>query len=374
MKKFLVLVLFCLSLSSCNDRKQKKHEPEDISKTDHQMSENELHLSDQQIQLGNITVDSVREHALGEEFLITGVVTVNQNQAYSIASRVMGRIEKLYFKNIGEVIRKGDVLYEIYSEELNIAVRELLLAGEKSRSLKNEQVDLKKILESARSKLRLYGLSEAQIKDLEKNSDLGNTIKIYSPISGVITSIDVKEGDYLMEGMSVFHLADLSPLWVEGQLYSGLDDYVKEGMIANISFPGSAKKNVVGKISFINPELSGGSKTNSVRIEITNKDNQLKPGTLAYISVLPHEKTALAVPTNAILRDGKGETIWIKTGENMFKSKMVHTGLEANGYTEIIHGLEQGEQVVVTGAYLLNSEFIFSKGTNPMEGHDMSSM
>jgi membrane fusion protein, copper/silver efflux system len=361
-------------LFSCNQMKERETGGQSNVQMDHEMGADELHLNDQQVQLGNITVDSIMEHTLGEEFLITGIVNINQNQASSIASRVMGRIEKLHLKNIGDVIEKGELLYEIYSEDLDMAIRELLLANEKIKTLKNEQVNMTKILESTRNKLKLYGLSDDQIKEFETKGITSNTIKIFSTSSGVITSVDVKEGNYIMEGASVFHLADLSSLWVEGQVYSDYLNFVKSGMTARVTFPGLPNKEFNGKIIFINPELNTASKINRIRIEITNKSQELKPGIQAYISVLTNQINALAAPTDAIIRDGKGSTVWVKTGKNMFKSRMVTTGAEANSYTEIKSGLKKGDIIVVTGAYLLNSEFIFKNGVNPMEGHDMSKM
>jgi membrane fusion protein, copper/silver efflux system len=373
--KRLTLTVFitALTLASCKQgepAKQKTHDEH----VGHEMSGDELHLSDQQIQLGNIIVDSLRERTLGDEFLITGIVTVDQTKATSVASRVMGRIEKLYFKNIGETVEKGEILYEIFSEELNIAIRELQLTVEKINTLKNDQVDMQTILESSRARLSLYGLSDTQIKELEKTKDPGNTVKIHSPVSGIITAVNAKEGDYIMEGATVLHLADLTSLWVEGQVYSDYLNFIKNGLVGRVTLPGYPEFEYESSISFINPELNPASKINLVRIQIPNARQQIKPGVQAYINVLTNEIKSIALPTDAVILDGKGATVWIQTGKNMFKSKMVKTGLEANGYTQITGGLQKGDRVVVSGAYLLNSEYIFQKGTNPMEGHDMSKM
>lgn len=374
MKNFFLIFLSVLFVFSCRNKEEKKTSNPDEMQMNHRMGEDELHLSDQQIQLGSITVDTVKEHLLGDEFLLTGVVNVNQNHVQSVASRVMGRIEKLYLKNTGDFVSKEEPLYEIYSEDLNMAVKELLLANEKNKSLKNNQVDMEKITQSARNKLKLYGLSDDQVRGLETDVSFSGIIKILSSVAGVITSVDVKEGDYLMEGGSVFHLADFSSLWVEGQVYADYLNLIKNGMTARITFPGFPGKDYSGKISFINPELNHSSKINSIRIEIPNENHELKPGIQAMINILTNQYNALSLPTDAIIIEGKGATVWVKTGHNMFKSKMITPGLEANGFTEIKDGLEKGDVVVITGAYLLNSEFIFKKGANSMEGHDMSKM
>lgn len=339
-----------------------------------QQNKDELQLSDQQIQLGNITTDSLREHLLGEDILLTGTIRPNQNTLASISSRVMGRIEKLYFKTTGDIITKGQPLYEIYSEDLNTIIREMLLAAEKKKSLKSIEIDYDKILQSARNKLLLYGLTEEQVKQIESEKVQPYTVNILSKINGVIYSVDMKEGNYVMEGADVFHLADFSTVWVEAQVYSDYVNEIKESMEAKILFPAFLGKEFSGKISFVNPELNPSSKINIIRVEIPNTNLEIIPGMQAYVSLLLKQKSALSLPTDAVIKDGKGSTVWLQTGHNMFKSVMVHTGLEANGYTEILHGLNKGDIVIVSGAYLLNSEYIFKKGTNPMEGHEMDNM
>lgn len=336
--------------------------------------ENELQLSDQQIQLGNITTDSLKEHLLGEDILLTGVVNANQNTLATVSSRVMGRVEKLYFKTTGDIISKGQPLYEIYSEDLNIIIKEMLLAAEKKKSLKNYNVDYDKILQSAKSKLLLYGLTEEQIKKIESENIQPYTIKILSKIEGIIYSVDTKEGNYLMEGGDVFHLADFSTVWVEAQVYSDYMNEIKAGMEAKVMFAAFPGKEFSSQLSFVNPELNPSSKINIIRVEIPNSNGDIKPGMQAYVSLLLKQKSALSLPTDAVIKDSKGSTVWLQTANNKFKSVMVNTGLEANGYTEILHGLNKGDVVIVSGAYLLNSEYIFKKGTDPMAGHEGMNM
>ena len=337
-------------------------------------NENELQLSDQQIQLGNITTDSLKLHLLGDDILLTGIINANQNTLASISSRVMGRIEKLYFKTTGDIISKGQPLYDIYSEDLNMVIREMLLAAEKKKTLKSNVVDLDRILQSTINKLLLYGLTEAQIQRIEMEKTLPYTVKILSKIDGVIYSVDTKEGNYVVEGGDIFHLADFSTVWVEVQVYSENIFKITENMIATVYIPGVPGGKKEGRITFGYPELNPSSKISIIRIEISNREHELKPGMQINVSVLLNKVTALALPSDAILIDEKGATVWVKTGHNQFKSIMVETGIETNEYTEIKSGLKKGDEVVISGAYLLKSEYLFKKGTNPMEGHDMGKM
>jgi Cu(I)/Ag(I) efflux system membrane fusion protein len=131
---------------------------------------------------------------------------------------------------------------------------------------------------------------------------------------------------------------------------------------------------VKGKLTFVNPEYNSASKVNEVRMEIDNQRGDVKPGMRANVTVITNAKSMPAVPTNAVIREERGATVWIRTGKNTFVSRMVHIGLEADGFTEIIHGLKKGDVVVISGAYLIHSEYLFRQGANPMEGHDMNNM
>lgn len=343
-------------------------------KKDHTKHQDGLHLSDQQIQLGNIQTALLDEHDLGDEMLLTGILAIDQNKQASVSSKIMGRIDRLYIKNVGEKINVGDVVYEIYSEDLNLAARELKLALEKKKTFKAEAGDIDRIIQSARNKLNLYGLNEGQINKIAQDDLSGDLFKITSSVSGIVSSIDIKEGDYVMEGGSIYHVADYNNLWAEAQVFVDDLSKVKEGMTASVYFPGMPGLRSEGIISFVNPELGSNTQINIVRVEVPNPNNILKIGMQVDISVLLNKKLALSLPTDAIILDGKGASVWIKTGHNQFKSKMVETGLETNEFTQIIKGLNKGDTVVVSGAYLLSSEYMFKKGANPMEGHDMSKM
>jgi Cu(I)/Ag(I) efflux system membrane fusion protein len=128
---------------------------------------------------------------------------------------------------------------------------------------------------------------------------------------------------------------------------------------------------VKGKIEFINPEINPDTRINLIRVSIPNPGNQLKPGMPAYVIIKDHKGASLSLPTDAVIRDNKGASVWVQTSGRKFKYKMVETGAESNGRVEIKSGLKDGDAVVVSGAYLLNSEYIFKVGSNPMAGMKM---
>ena len=332
----------------------------------------EILLSAQQIQLGNIKTDTIRAGAIGDKLVLTATLNFDQMKASSVSSRVMGRIEKLYYKNLGDYIKTGAPLYDLYSEELNNAKQEYLLALDRKKAFTNETaIDFDQLLQSAKNKLMLWGMNEAQVQELIRNQKATPTTTFYSTASGYITVLDIREGDYVMEGGTIIKLADLSTLWVEAQVYTSQLSEIDRNGIAMVQLPDMEGKEIKGRIEFVNPEISPDTRINLIRISIPNTGNQLKPGMPAYVVLKSQQHKSLTLPIDAVIRDGKGATVWVRTGEHSFKSKMVELGLETDDRIEVKSGLSAGDVVVISGAYLLNSEYIFKKGANPMAGMKM---
>ena len=337
-------------------------------------SNDELQLSEQQVQLGNIRVDTISSDMIGDKMILTATLNTDQMKTTSVSAKVMGRIDRLYFRNVGDFVRKGDRIFDLYSEELNNARQEYQLALEKRKTLDNSIIDFDQLVRSAKTKLRLWGLSESQIKELEASDKISEHTSFYSPFSGYITSLDALEGQYIMEGGTVLRLADLSTLWAEAQVYVSQLAQVDPQSVAEVQFPDFPGKSAKGRIDFVNPEINPETRITLLRVSIPNAENQLKPGMSAYLLLEGKQHQSLTLPMDAVIQESKGATVWLQTGKNTFKSRMVEIGMEDNGRIEIRNGLKPGDIIVISGAYLLNSEYIFKKGTNPMEGHDMSNM
>jgi Cu(I)/Ag(I) efflux system membrane fusion protein len=333
-----------------------------------------LKLNKEQEQLANIKTIIISEEDLAREKTVNGRIVINENKRFKISSRVSGRIERLYIKNPGEVINPGMKLYDLYSEELLVAQKEYLIAVEKSNQFPGSEMDYIQLADGAKNKLRLWGMSDNQIKSLNNKKELSNTVSIYSSYKGVVTSVNKREGDYVMDGDVVFETADLSSLWVEAELYANEVNEFDINDPVSIKIIGFSGKIWNSHINFVAPQLQTQSKINLIRAEIPNTDMLLKPGMQANIVLKENTKKALSLPINAVLQDSRGATVWIKEKDGSYQSRMVITGIESNDNIEIRSGIAIGEEVVINGAYLLNSEYIFKKGTNPMAGHDMSKM
>lgn len=331
----------------------------------------EIELSEQQVQLGNVHMDTIRSGSIGDQVVLTATLNFDQQKENAVSSRVMGRVEKLYFKNIGDFVSKGAKLFDFYSEELNNAKQEYLLELEKKKTLDNSLIDFTQLVQAAKNKLLLWGMSEAQIQELVKSKKATSLTSIYSNAGGYITAMDIKEGDYVAESGTIVRLADLSTLWAEAQVYSSQLSFMDKGVQAIVQFPDMQGKEVKGKIEYINPELNPATRINLVRVTIPNPGNQLKPGMPAYVIIKNKKHNALSLPIDAVIRDNKGASVWVQISSHKFKYKIVEIGLESNDRVEIKSGLKDGDVVVISGAYLLNSEYIFKIGSNPMKGMKM---
>ena len=325
----------------------------------------ELQLSDQQLQLGNIVVDTIGKGVIGNETVLAATLNYDQQKLTSVSSRVTGRIDKLYHKNIGDYIKKSEPLMEVYSEELNNAKQEYLLALERRKVLDNSLIDFDQVIKSAKTKLMLWGMSEAQINALTNSNKAKLTTTVFGNQSGYITELNVQEGEYISEGGLIVQLADLSTLWAEAQVYTSQYSQINSNGLVTVQLPDIGKE-VSGKVEFVNPEISPDKKLNLIRVTIPNQSGHLRPGMSAYVVLEGGQRNVLSLPMDAVIRGANGATVWVQTGKNTFKIKMVTVGMENGDRIEIIYGLTQGETVVTRGAYLINSEYIFRKGSSPM--------
>jgi len=335
------------------------------------MTANKIRLTATQIQLAGIETDTVRDENVGSEKTLTGTVTMDENKAEELSARLAGRIQQLFVRTTGEKISVGQPVYSIYSEDLQEAENEYLLAKQQQKVLHNPDVDYNQLISAAENKLQLWGLSLSQIRNITTSGKLSATTTILSKVSGTVSEIAVHEGDYVTEGMSILKTQALSDLWIEAQLYASETSNYKENDRVSVAFPDLGGQIISGKIEFINPELSDGSKIDLIRVSIPNPQGLIRPGMLAYISIASGKDHSLAVPVSAILTDGKGSLVWVKNTDGSFSARMIKPGDGNQNYAPVLSGLKAGDIVVTSGAYLLNSEAIFKNGGDNMAGMKM---
>lgn len=332
---------------------------------------NQIILSKQQIQLGNITTQIIPQTTSSLEQNYTGVLAINQEKIKTISARAMGRIEKLYFKTIGEYVTKNTPVYQLYSEDIAIAKQDYFTAYKQISMPGDFGKNAQNILNVAKQKLVLYGLSNTQIENIKNTNEVSPYTTFYSNSNGYISEITTTEGSYIMEGSAVIKLADLSSLWLETQVNINYAKNLTIGQNAKISFTDYPEKTINSKVSFINPEINPDTRLLLIRLEIANQGLQLKPGMQAMAKLTQSNIKSLFIPIDAVIREENASYIWIEKQTGVFENVMVETGIEANGMIEIKSEIESTKKVVITGAYAINSEYKFRKGTDPMEGMKM---
>jgi Cu(I)/Ag(I) efflux system membrane fusion protein len=332
---------------------------------------NEISLSDQQIKLGNISVRTISESESSLVENYNGVLTIDQKGMKTISARVMGRIEKLYFKTEGDYIQKNQAVYQIYSEDIAIAKQDYFTAYKQLSMPGDFGKNAKSMLNAAKQKLLFFGLSSSQIESIKTSSQISPYTTFYSTHSGYVSEITVTEGSYVMEGAAIIKVANLNSLWLETQVNVNYVKSLKIGQSAKLSFADYPNKEINAKISFINPEINPDSRLLLIRMEVPNPNLFLKPGMQAVARLTQSNLKGMFVPIDAVIRDENATYIWVQKSHGIFENVMVETGAESNGMIEIKSALDPSKKVVITGAYAINSEYKFRKGSDPMAGMDM---
>ena len=264
-----------------------------------------------------------------------------------------GWIEKLIVNSTGRLVRRGEPLLEIYSPDLVAAQQEYLLALKAKDFPGGAGLS---VLSSAREKLRLWDISDQQVEDLERTGRIRKTFMIYAPISGFVIEKEVLSGQKIMPGENLFKIADLSTVWVFGDIYEYELPYVKLGQEAMISlsyFPGETFS---GKITYIYPYLNSETRTNRVRIAVKNPEFKLKPEMYANLEIHVDYGAKLAIPAGAVLDAGVKNFAFVDKGDGYFEPREVKLGVKGEGIYEVLGGVAEGEKVVTSANFLIDSE------------------
>lgn len=342
-----------------------KVEAKNESKEDHS---NMVMLDEEKQVLAHITIDTVKSTDIKMQTTFVGKASANENKATVITARVKGRIDRLFIRQEGEQIINGQALYSIYSEELLADQNDYLSAMQQGDKFRSQQTAVNELIQGGRKKLQLWGMTARQIKALEANHQASALLTYYSGYNGFITKLLVNEGEYTEIGKSLFQLADLGTVWIEAEVYANEIKFLNERTEAFIKIDALPQKTFKGKIVFENPSLEENSKINLVRFQLDNEHNLIKPGMMARVTIDYNQKETLVVPKEALLI-GRMKMVWIEVEPGMFESRTVETGIENKTFVEILSGVSEGERVVTTGAYLLNSEFILKRGAVKAHSH-----
>ncbi len=283
-----------------------------------------------------------------------GVIDYNETTLADVTTKFKGWIEKLYVNATGQLVMKGDPLFEIYSPELYSAQREYLLALEQ----RTNAPGAKALRISALTKLKFFDISDAQIAELERSGQPSKTLRILAPQDGFVVQKLVVEGQMVDPGMKIYRLADLGLVWVQAQIYEQDLVYIKLGQEATVTLDYLPDREFRGRVTYIYPNVDEKTRTAQVRMEFHNPGYFLKPGMFATVQVVSElEPSALLIPDMAILRSGEKNTVFVALEGGKFDPRTVTLGPQAENDTyQVLSGVKPGERIVISGQFLLDSE------------------
>jgi len=268
----------------------------------------------------------------------------------------------LFVDKTGELVKQNTMLLSFYSPQLVATQEEYLLALENWQQLKNSSYPdirngAKRLLDSSLDRLRFFDVPEHQIKALEKTHKVRKNMHIHAPAAGVVTKIDVREGAHVMPQSEMYQIADLSRVWVLADLYEYEISWVKTGDEATLHIGSLPNRDFTGRITYIYPYLDPKTRTNKVRIEFDNREALLKPDMFGDVKITTSApKAGLFVPREAVLMTGKKAHVFVETEVGHFEPRTVRVGVSTGGLIEILEGVHEGELVVTSGQFLIDSE------------------
>jgi len=292
-----------------------------------------------------------------------GLIGYEEPKQFSINSKVDGWVERLHVNETGQVVKKGAPLLEIYSPALVSAQEEFLLARNNSHALANSSFPsiadgAARLLDSSRRRLKLWDISDGQIARLEKTGQVNKNLTLYASYDGIVTMKTVREGQFIKAGAELLVLSDISKVWVYADIYEYEMPWVKVGQKAKIILPYVGSEPIESTVSYIYPFVEPKTRTVKARLDISNPDFTLKPDMYVNVSVESDTVTnALTVPSEAVLHSGEKKTVFVALGDGKFEPRQVKTGIQGeNGDIEIVQGLLDGEHVVTSAQFMLDSE------------------
>jgi len=323
---------------------------------------------------GNVFISPERQQMLGvhsipaeikiltRQIRTVGKITYDETRITHLHTKFNGWIEKVYADFVGEPVKKGEPLFTIYSPELLSTQEEYLLALRSKEKLGNSSYEWiskgsNTLAESARERLKLWGITDAEIDQVEKTGKAQRTLTIYSPTNGVVIQrAAYHHGTYITPEMDLYTIVDISTIWLIADVYEKDLPFIKTGQQVSIEFPYNNATKIDSRIEFFYPYLDPATRTGQIRIQLKNPDNQLKPDQFVNVFIKTEAQKNLVVPADAVLSTGEQQYVFVDLGNGYFDPREVRTGIQTPEGIAIEEGLKEGEQVVTSANFLLDSE------------------
>jgi len=305
-------------------------------------------ISPRVINMLGVQTRKVKKRTLYRRIDSVGSIKYDENKIRHIHLRTDGWVEHLAVKTLGERIKKGDLLFKVYSPTLVNAQEELL----QSLNMKNMS-----LLSASRDRLVSLGMSKQQIRTIEKSKKSIPLVSYYAPQNGVVAELNIREGMYVKPSKSIISLADMMTVWLIANIFESQSDWVKVGDRAEVELSFMPGKIWEGTVEYIYPVLDAKTRSLEVRLRFNNSNEMLKANMYADVNIFVNPKrNALTIPRESLIRTGEGDRVIVALGDGKFQPVSVKTGIESNNKVEILGGLQEGDEVVVSSQFLIDSE------------------
>jgi Cu(I)/Ag(I) efflux system membrane fusion protein len=277
-----------------------------------------------------------------------GYVDYDESKVSHIHLRTEGWIEKLSVESEGERVKKGDFLFDVYSPKLVNAQQELVTALSTGN---------KGLIRATKERLSALGISSSQIRKLEKTNNVKQRVSIYAPQDGVVSNLPVREGMFVKPSQKVMTLGDLSSVWLLAEVFERQSQWVEVGQQAEVRLSYLPGKLWRGDVEYIYPSLDAKTRTLKVRLRFDNPGERLKPNMYANVKIFGGAKeNTIVIPIEGLIRTGREERVIVSLGEGRFEARQVTAGIESGDFVEIINGINDGDDIVTSGQFLIDSE------------------
>ena len=296
-----------------------------------------------------------------------GSVSADQSREAHVHTRLNGWIERIFIDAVGKQVKKGEKLFELYSPDL-VATQEEYLAARNSGAAGRE------IARAALDRLKSWNVPDSEIAKLRNTNRSRRTLAFESPVNGFVVNKTAIQGMYITPEMELYHIADISKIWVLITLYEADVNAIKVGDHAEIRLPYDESRTFQSPINYIYPELDVETRTSKARIELDNKAQSLKPGMFVNVEIKKDLGTAVTIPEDSIIDTGLRRLVFIKKSGTTFEPREIKIGPRTDGKVSVLSGLKEGEEVVVAAHFLIDAESkvqaALQKGASaPQGGH-----
>ena len=292
-------------------------------------------------------VATVTRGNLSQGVTVPGVVDFNQRDVSVVQARSGGFVQRVYARAPGDVIAAGAPIADILVPEWG---------GTQSEYLAVRRTGDGPLIRAARQRLALLGMSPGMLAGVERSGRGQNSVTVTTPTGGVIRTLGVRSGMTVSTGQTLAEVSGLGTVWLNASVPDAQTAQVRVGAIARVTFAAFPGEPVSGKITAILPEAEGASRTLSVRIELPNRSGRLRPGMFAQVALGGEARSVLLVPSEAVIRTGTRNLVMLAGKQGHYSPAEVRIGADANGQTEIVAGLSEGEKIVASGQFLIDSE------------------